>query len=108
MLEFVQVFTTTCKKEEAEEIARLLVEKRLAGCVQIAGPVFSIYRWEGKIEQTEEWLCIIKTEKSLYREVEEAVKASHSYKTPEIIATPVVAGSKDYLSWLQGELVPKR
>lgn len=107
MLEFIQVFTTTCRKKEAEEIARLLVEKHLAGCVQIVGPVFSIYRWEGKVEQAEEWLCTIKTEKSLYRKVEEVIKASHSYKTPEIIAIPVVAGSRDYLSWLQGELAPK-
>ena len=104
MEEYIQVFTTTEKKEDAEKIARVLVEKRLAGCIQIVGPIVSTYWWKGNVETAEEWLCFVKSKKALYEELEKAIREIHPYETPEIIAMPVVTGSKDYLEWLSNEL----
>ena len=100
----IQVLTTTDRKEDAERIARALVDRRLAGCVQILGPVVSTYRWQGKVERAEEWLCFVKTRQDLYGDVEEAIKANHPYEVPEIIVVPVSGGSGDYRKWLDGEL----
>ena len=102
MEKYIQIFTTTKKKEDAEKIARMLVEKRLAGCIQIL-PITSIYRWRG-IEREEEWLCLIKSKKTLYEELEKTIKEIHPYEIPEIIAVPIIAGSDDYLKWLNNEL----
>jgi periplasmic divalent cation tolerance protein len=104
MAGFIQVMTTAEKREDAERIARQLVEMRLAGCVQIVGPITSIYRWKGKIETTGEWLCLIKSSRGCYGAIEKAIRSLHPYETPEIIALPVEAGSSDYLAWLRGEL----
>ncbi len=98
------MLTTTEKREEAEKIARVLVEERLAGCVQIIGPITSTYWWEESINTTEEWLLLIKSRKTLYPKIEETIKKNHSYKTPEIIMTPIITGDKDYLDWLNQEL----
>ncbi len=101
---FIQVTTTTEKREDAERIARTLVEARLAACVQIVGPITSIYRWKGKIETAGEWLCLIKSREELYGAVEQAIRYLHPYETPEIIAAPITAGSHDYPGWLRDEL----
>lgn len=105
MESYIQVTTTTKKKEDAEKIAISLVERKIAACAQIAGPIISIYRWKGKIETAEEWQCVIKSRKNLYDEIEKAIRAVHTYEVPEIIAVPIVAGSVDYLEWIDGELV---
>lgn len=104
MESYIQVTTTTDKREDAEKIAFALVEKKIAACAQIVGPITSIYRWKGNIEKAEEWLCVIKSRKDLYEDIEKTIKAVHSYEVPEIIAVPVVAGSEDYLEWLRGDL----
>ena len=104
MREFIQVITTTESRADAEKIARVLVEKRLAGCVQILGPVTSTYWWKEKIEMAEEWFCLIKTSKDIYQNVESEILRVHPYKVPEILAIPVIGGSRDYLSWLDSEL----
>ena len=104
MDEYIQVVTTTEKKEDAERIAKALVEKRLAGCVQIVGPIVSTYWWKENIAKAEEWLCLVKSRKDLYEELETSIKEIHPYETPEIIALPIIAGSKDYLKWLSNEL----
>jgi periplasmic divalent cation tolerance protein len=104
MKECVQIFTTTGKREDAERIARTLVQKRLAGCAQIIGPIQSTYWWKNRIETAEEWLCLIKSEKSLYKELEKTIKEIHPYETPEITAVLIHAGNKEYLEWLYGEL----
>jgi len=104
MEEYIQVFTTTEKKEDAEKIAKVLIERRLAGCIQIVGPIVSTYWWKNNVEKAEEWLCFIKSKKTLYDELEKAIKEIHPYETPEIIAMPIVCGSKDYLEWLKSEL----
>lgn len=83
----------------------MLVEKRLAGCVQVVGPITSTYWWQGRIEQAEEWQCIVKSRQDLFDALAEAIWAGHPYDVPEILAIPVVAGGKDYLAWLGGELI---
>jgi len=105
MTDAVQVFTTTGKEDDARRIADALVERRLAACVQILGPVTSTYRWQGKIETAGEWLCIIKSRREVYEELEAAVRELHPYDVPEILALPVVAGSGDYLDWLRAALI---
>ncbi len=104
MQSYIQVMTTTDKKEDAERIATCLVEKRLAACVQIAGPITSFYRWKGNMERTQEWQCWIKSKEVLYKEIEKAIKSVHPYEVPEIIAMPIIAGSHDYLEWLESEV----
>ncbi|MCL5985782.1 MAG: divalent-cation tolerance protein CutA [Actinobacteria bacterium] len=102
--EFVQIITAASERSDAEKIAKVLLGKRLAACVQIIGPITSNYWWRGNIETDEEWLCFIKSNKSNYEDVEKAVKEIHPYEIPEIIAMPIVAGLPDYLAWLKGEL----
>jgi periplasmic divalent cation tolerance protein len=103
-MSFIQVMTTTETKEQAMDIARHLVEEKLAACVQISGPIESIYRWKGKVEGAAEFLCLVKTREDLFAQVETAIKKRHSYQTPEIIAVPIVRGSTEYLSWLDDAL----
>ena len=101
---YIQVVTTTEKRQDAEKIAKALVERRLAACAQIVGPIVSTYWWKDNIETAEEWQCLIKSKKSFYSEVEKAIKMLHPYETPEIIALPIVSGSDDYLKWLNDQL----
>ena len=101
---YIQITTTTETKEQAQTIARYLVEEKLAACVQILGPIGSTYRWKGKIETAEEWLCLIKTRENLYPEIEKAIISLHSYETPEIIAIPITKGSLVYINWLENEV----
>jgi periplasmic divalent cation tolerance protein len=104
MSDFFQVTTSAGSRKEADRIAAELVERRLAGCVQIVGPVRSVYRWQGQVEQADEWLCLVKTSSDRYAAVEAAIRALHSYECPEIIATPFVAGSDAYLTWLAAQV----
>lgn len=104
MNSYVQVTTTTPSREDAARIVEVLIDRRLAACVQIIDTIESTYWWEGKVEKVTEWLCLAKTEKRLYAEVEAAIKEVHPYDVPEIVAFEVVAGSQDYLAWLSGEL----
>jgi periplasmic divalent cation tolerance protein len=97
---FIQVLTTVDNIETARKIADLLVERRLAACVQIAGPVQSVYRWEGKVERAEEWQLIVKTRSAFYKKIEKAIREAHPYLVPEIIAFPVSNGGADYLKWI--------
>ena len=102
--EFIQVITTIDSEEGARKIAQALVEKRLAGCVQIIGPIRSIYWWKKKIETAQEWLCLIKTRSHLFEKMEKTIRKIHPYETPEILATPITQASQDYLNWLDSEL----
>jgi periplasmic divalent cation tolerance protein len=100
MADYIQVLTTAGSEEEAERIGTELLDRRLAACVQTIGPILSRYRWQGKLEQAREWQCLAKTEAALYEQVEAAIRAVHSYEEPEIIAIPVLAGSRGYLDWV--------
>lgn len=104
MGEYLQVMTTTAAQTDAQRIARALVEQRLAACVQVIGPMISTYRWQGQIEEAQEYLCLIKTRADRFEQVEAAIRAAHPYEVPEILAVPVAAGSADYLRWLDGEI----
>jgi periplasmic divalent cation tolerance protein len=97
------VFTTAPTREGAIRIAGALVERRLAACVQVSGPITSVYCWQGMTENAAEWLCLVKTRQERYDEVERTIRELHSYETPEIVATPIVAGSPAYLQWLNDE-----
>jgi len=101
--EHIQVVTTAASADEARRIATALVEERLAACVQIVGPIESIYRWQGKVETAAEWQCWIKTRRQHYALLEAAIRRLHSYEVPEILAVPIVAGSEAYLKWLTDE-----
>jgi len=107
MTDFLQMQTTFERQVEAERLATALVERRLAACVQIVGPIQSTYRWQGQIETAEEWLCLIKTRRELWEEVQRAIVELHPYETPEIIATPIAEGSKAYLDWVAEETQPR-
>lgn len=100
MPECVQVLTTAGSEAEAEAIAAALVERRLAACVQVSGPIRSRYRWQGELERAEEWQCLIKTTAARYPDLEAAIRDLHSYDEPEIIATPIAAASPGYLAWI--------
>jgi len=100
MTEAITVMTTLDSRAAADKLARELVERGLAGCVQIAGPITSTYRWQGAIETAEEWLCLVKTRRSQYEPLEAAIRELHPYEVPEILAVPVVAGFAAYLEWL--------
>ena len=99
----LQVTTTTDAQEKAEQIARALIDRHLAACVQVSGPISSFYRWQGKVEAATEWSCTAKTTQSKYAEVERAIRELHSYDEPEIVATEIVAGSASYLNWVRNE-----
>lgn len=103
MSDFIQVTTTAPSKEEAGRIAQTLVESKLAACAQVMGPIESHYRWKGALEQSTEWLCLVKTRRANYAAVEAAIRANHSYEVPEIVASPIEAGSESYLAWLRAE-----
>jgi periplasmic divalent cation tolerance protein len=86
---------------EARRIARVVVTKRLAACINIVlSPVESVYRWKNKVEKAREVLLLIKTTANLLAGLEREVKRLHSYENPEFIALPITAGSREYLSWL--------
>jgi periplasmic divalent cation tolerance protein len=94
------VLTTVEKREDGERLARLLVERELAACVQVLPQMVSIYRWQGNIERSDESLLLIKTTRAAYHTLESAIKENHPYQTPEIVALPIEIGSSDYLNWL--------
>ena len=104
MTKFIQIQTTTPKRSDAIKIAEALAKKRLSACTQILGPVESVFYWKGKLQREKEWLCLIKTKKNLYKKVENEIKKIHPYKLPEIIATPITLGNKDYINWIESEV----
>lgn len=95
----IEVSTTTATSEEAQSIARALVEQRLAACVQIAGPIRSCYRWDGQVCEAEEMRLTIKSRAMLQAQVITTIESLHSYDTPEIIVTHVADCSKKYAAW---------
>jgi periplasmic divalent cation tolerance protein len=100
MTDKILVLTTASSKDEARKIGRELVERMLAACVNIVPQVGSIYRWEDKVEETEEWLLIVKTTRAAFELVWEAIKQLHSYDLPECICVSIEDGSTEYLTWI--------
>lgn len=104
MTEFLQITTTTGTRQDAERIATELVSRRLAGCVQISGPIASTFRWQGNIETAEEWMCVIKSGQQQLDGIRNLLAEIHPYEVPELIATPIVDGGEAYLKWLGEQL----
>lgn len=103
MTEYIIVFITSPNEKESAGIAHTLVGERLAACVNIIQPVRSIYRWQGRIEDEQEVLMIVKTKKTLFEPLQARVKELHSYSVPEIISFPLTEGNEAYLNWLGQE-----
>jgi len=98
------VFSTAGSQEEARRIAHHLVDRQLAACVNLVRGVESVYRWQGKVESSQEWLLLIKTTAEKFDDVRDAIRQLHSYDLPECIAIAIEDGSADYLEWI-GESV---
>jgi periplasmic divalent cation tolerance protein len=103
MTEYMQVLTTVGTAEDAETLGRSVTGVRLAACVQIVGPIRSLFWWQDKLDDAREWLLVIKTTSERLPELEEHIKANHSYDTPEITATQIPWGSAEYLAWISVE-----
>jgi len=101
------VLSTAGSEAEARKIARALVERQLAACVNIIPQIESIYRWQGKIEESREWLLLIKTSAENFPGVCDAIRELHSYDLPECIAINIADGSAEYLQWIQSSLGKK-
>lgn len=97
---FIIVFVTCASKFQAQKIAQALIKDKLAACVNLVNPINSLFWWKGKVDSSKEILLIIKTKKNLFDRLERLVKSLHSYDVPEIIALPIVKGSKKYLDWI--------
>lgn len=102
--QYLQIFTTFPDKPGAHRLIQTLLQERLIACAQIIGPVSSSYRWQGKIVNDREYLCILKTSRRLYSRLNNRIKKLHPYEVPEIIALPITTGSADYFRWLTEEL----
>jgi len=96
----VIVATTAESEELLNQIAYVLLEKKLAACCQVSGPIKSVYRWDGKVTSSVEHCCTIKTMSSRVDDVAAKIKELHSYDEPEIIVTAIVGGSESYLGWI--------
>jgi periplasmic divalent cation tolerance protein len=106
-MDCVQVITTTESREAAEALARSAVERRLAACAQVAGPIVSTYWWEGSVQTASEWQCVLKTTAARFDDLRRHLEAEHPYETPEIVATRIVAGAQAYLEWIERETAPR-
>ena len=107
MTEFIQVYTAVNSKATAKKIARELLKQRMASCVQVLGRIESNYWWKGRMDQTTEWICLIKARANDYRRIEASIKKMHPYEVPEILAVPVIRGQADYLNWIRNETARK-
>ena len=104
MTDKIVVLSTCASEEEAEKLAREVVEQRLAACVNVIPRIQSFYRWQGNLESAGECLLIIKSSRDRFDLLRSALEKAHSYEVPEIIALPVVEGAANYLNWLQANL----
>jgi periplasmic divalent cation tolerance protein len=101
--EYIVVLATAPTEEEAAKIGHAVVGRHLAACANIVRSVRSIYRWQGRIEDEQEVLLVLKTKKDLFEPLQKCVKELHSYSVPGIIALPIVEGDASYLKWLGEE-----
>lgn len=98
------VTTTAPDRATADAIAAALVDRRLAACVQVSGPITSVYRWQGAVETSQEWLCTAKTTAQRWEAIEALVAELHPYETPELVATPITQASAAYAAWVRNEV----
>ena len=98
------ILSTAGSEDEARKIARHLVEEHLAACVNIVPRIESIYRWQGKVESSQEWLLLVKTTADRFASIHQAIRNLHSYELPECIAISIEDGSAEYLNWVDESL----
>jgi periplasmic divalent cation tolerance protein len=101
--EYCQVSTTTDSRQAAADLARSAVQVRAAACGQVVGPIDSVYWWDGKIDDAQEWLVVFKTTAERSDALIEHIRAHHTYEVPEIIRTPITGGNDAYLAWVRRE-----
>lgn len=101
---WILVLVTVSNPKEGEEIAKTIVNKKLAACVNIVNGLKSIYWWQGRVEESSEALLIIKTRINLFNKLVNSIKEIHSYTVPEIIALPIIMGYKEYMKWLDNSV----
>ncbi|MCX6113460.1 MAG: divalent-cation tolerance protein CutA [Proteobacteria bacterium] len=101
MTKYIVILVTAPSRKEAKKIADAVLDKKACACVNIINGVKSLFYWKGKIDNAQESLLVIKTKKTAYRNIEKIIKNIHSYTVPEIIALPIVFGSRDYLNWIE-------
>jgi periplasmic divalent cation tolerance protein len=104
MTDKIVVLCTCASEEEARKLAITLVEQRVAACVNVVSGIQSYYRWQGSVEQTGEFLLVIKSSRARFPELRAALETTHSYEVPEVIALPVVDGAPNYLNWIESNL----
>lgn len=104
MTQLIEVTTTCNCQESARKLARQLVDERLAACVQISGPIESVYRWEGAVQVEQEWMCTIKTLERVAGRLIDFITAHHDYQTPQILFHSVVKANAPYAAWVQAEV----
>lgn len=100
---YVQLQTTIDVRDTALGLARAAVDARLAACGQIVGPVTSVYRWKGRVEETEEWLCLLKTRADLAERLAAFLRERHPYEVPEIVVLPIERATEAYGDWIDDE-----
>lgn len=105
MTEYIQVTTTVSSKKEGVQLAHLLVDQKLVACGQVSGPIVSVYRWQGVLEEAIEFRLTMKSRRSLFAKLVKTIEAHHSYDLPELISTTITGCSEKYEQWLDGELV---
>ncbi|GII75860.1 hypothetical protein Sru01_08420 [Sphaerisporangium rufum] len=106
MSDCVEVHVTAGGREEADRICAAVVERRVAACAQVVAPITSTYRWQGRVERSEEWLLFMKTTAQRFDDLAAVVRELHSYDVPEIVAIPLAGGTPDYLDWIRTETSP--
>jgi periplasmic divalent cation tolerance protein len=104
MTDKIVVLSTCGSEDEADRLARLLIERRLAACVSVVPRLRSVYRWKGVVESSDEWLLLIKSSLPLFDRLRGTIEGAHSNQVPEVLALPVIDGAAPYLDWLQANL----
>jgi periplasmic divalent cation tolerance protein len=104
MTDKIVILSTCADDGEAEKLALLLVEQRLAACVNVIPAVRSFYRWRGAVESATECLLVIKTSRAMFEPLRLVLEKAHSYEVPEVLALPVLEGAPNYLTWLESNL----
>lgn len=104
MSQAIVVQTTTGSSADAEKLAAIIIDNAKGACVQIVGPMTSVYQWQGTIQKEEEFLVSIKTTSQVFSSLAELIRQHHAYDVPEIIAIPIIDGSREYLEWVTNQL----
>ena len=104
MTDKIVILCTCASEQESHKLARVLVEERLAACVNVIPNIRSFYHWKGEVESGAEWLLLIKSSRALFATLAGRLESIHSYEIPEVIALPILEGSGNYMTWLQANL----